>query len=172
MLQLRHVFLSGRLFGKIPGQHEFRLEDCAVYLNAPVGHGGEPADGRMADLLLHIGDNLPGTGLVPAPVQLLGDEPKLDEEVARQILGLDLATFLSPQPQKRGFVLAHDDPGIRTADEVAAIRRFARPLIAPSPPKHPRPVAPCRTLRMSGQKAAPQFGADRARSGRSLRRLR
>ena len=49
MLQLRHVFLGGRLFGKIPGQHELRLEHSAARPDAPVGRGRHPADGRMAD---------------------------------------------------------------------------------------------------------------------------
>jgi hypothetical protein len=43
----------------------------------------------MADLLLEIGNDLTGIGLVPAPVQLLGDEPKLDNEVAGEVFRLD-----------------------------------------------------------------------------------
>ena len=68
-------------------------------------------------LLLDIGDDLTGIGLVPAPVELLGGEPKLDDEVAGEVLRLDLAALLSPQPQQSGFIIAHDDPGVRAADE-------------------------------------------------------
>ena len=33
--------------------------------------GGHPAERRMPDLLLHIGQYLTGVGLIPAPIQLL-----------------------------------------------------------------------------------------------------
>jgi hypothetical protein len=50
----------------------------------------------MSQVLLHVGDDLPGIGLVPAPVQLLGYDPELDDEVAREVLRLSLATLLPP----------------------------------------------------------------------------
>ena len=40
----------------------------------------------MADVLLDIGNHLPGIGLVPAPVEVLGHHPKLDDEVAGEVL--------------------------------------------------------------------------------------
>ena len=48
-------------------------------------------------------------------------EPELDDEVAGKVLRLDLAAFLAPQPQQGGLIIAHDDPGVRAADEVAAV---------------------------------------------------
>ena len=75
----------------------------------------------MADLPLDVRDGLPGIGLVPAPVQLLGGQAELDDEVAGEVLGLDLAAFFSPKAKQRRLVVAHDDPGVRAADEVAAI---------------------------------------------------
>ena len=33
---------------------------------------------------------------------------------------LDLAALFPPQPQEGGLIVAHDDPGVRAADERAA----------------------------------------------------
>ena len=71
----------------------------------------------MADPALDVDDDLPGIELVPAPVQVLGDCPKLDNQVAREVLRLGLATFLPPQPHQGGLIAAHDDPGVRAADK-------------------------------------------------------
>ena len=73
-------------------------------------------------MLLDIGDDLPGIGFVPAPVQLLGYDPELDDEVAREVLRFSLAALLSPKPQQRSLIASHDDPGVGTADEVTPIR--------------------------------------------------
>ena len=54
-------------------------------------------------------------------VEGLGHDAELDDEVAGQVLGLDLAALFPPQPQQGGLVVAHDDPGVRAADEVAAV---------------------------------------------------
>ena len=35
---------------------------------------------------------------------------------------LDLAALFLPQPDQGGFVITHDDPGVRATDEVSAIR--------------------------------------------------
>ena len=77
----------------------------------------------MPDMRLHVRDDLPGIGLVPAPVELLGNGPKLDDEVAGEVLRLDLAAFFPPKPQQGGLVVAHDDPGVRAADEGTAVSR-------------------------------------------------
>jgi hypothetical protein len=69
----------------------------------------------MADVALNVSDDLPGIGLVPPPVQLLGHDPKLNDEIAGQVLRLSLAALLPPQPHEGGFILAHDDRGAGTA---------------------------------------------------------
>jgi hypothetical protein len=76
----------------------------------------------MPDLPLHIGKNLPGINLIPVPVQVLGRDAKLDHEVGGQILRLDLAALFPPEPEEGGFIIAHDDPGVRAADETATLR--------------------------------------------------
>ncbi len=55
---------------------------------------------------LDVGQNLPGIGLVPAPIEVLGGEPKLDDEIAGKILRLGLAALLAPEPQQGGLVAA------------------------------------------------------------------
>jgi hypothetical protein len=66
----------------------------------------------VPDLALNIGKHLTGIGLVPAPVQVLGRKPKLDNEIARQVLRLDLATLFPPQSEEGSLVVAHDNPGV------------------------------------------------------------
>ena len=77
----------------------------------------------MKHLALHLGDDLAGVAFVPVPVEMLGHGAELDDQVARQVLGLDLAALFPPQPEQGGLIVAHDDPGVRAADEGAAIPR-------------------------------------------------
>ena len=65
--------------------------------------------------------HLPGIELIPAPVQILGDGPKLDNEVAGEVLRLDLAPLLPPQPHQGDLIIAHDGPGVGAADEGATV---------------------------------------------------
>ena len=48
-------------------------------------------------------------------------DPKLHDEVAGQVLRLGLAALLAPKPDQGGLIAAHDDPGVRAADEGAAV---------------------------------------------------
>jgi hypothetical protein len=45
----------------------------------------------MEDPALYVGQCLPRIGLIPAPIEVFGDDSKLDDEVAGQVLRLDLA---------------------------------------------------------------------------------
>ena len=47
-------------------------------------------------LPLHIRDDLTGIGLVPAAVEVLGGDAELDDEVAGEVFGFDLAPFFLP----------------------------------------------------------------------------
>ena len=76
----------------------------------------------MPDPPLDVCDDLTGIALVPAPVEVLGDEAELDDEVAGEVLGLDLAALFSPKAKQGGLVVAHDDPGVGAADEVPPVR--------------------------------------------------
>jgi hypothetical protein len=83
----------------------------------PVEGCGHPPDHWMLHPALNRTDDLAGLVLVPRPVQMLGDDPELDDKVAGQVLRLGLAALLPPQLEQGLFVLAHDDPRIRAADE-------------------------------------------------------
>lgn len=56
---------------------------------------------------------------VPAPVEVLGDNPQLDDQIVGEVLWLNLAALLSPQPNQHCLIATHDDPGIRAAEKSA-----------------------------------------------------
>jgi hypothetical protein len=62
-----------------------------------------------------------GVLLIPTPVEVFGDQPELDNQNARKIERGGLTALFSPETVEGLFVLAHDDPGIRAADELAAV---------------------------------------------------
>ena len=82
----------------------------------------------MPEPVLNAFNGLPGVALVPIPVEGFGREPELDDEVAGQFLRLDFAPLFLPEAQQGAFVAAHDDAGVRAADEAPAIKAFARNL--------------------------------------------
>src|SRR5262249_31094955 len=89
-------------------------------LHNSVQGRGHPRDGRMSDSTLHVPDLPTAVSLVPGAVELLGGPPELHDEVAGQVLRLGLPPLLAPEPDKSCFIAAHDDAGIRAADERAA----------------------------------------------------
>src|SRR5262249_60711312 len=74
----------------------------------------------MANPALDIFDHLPGRALVPSSIEVFGREPELDDEIAGEVLGLDLAPFFAPEAEQSGLIAAHDDLDVRAANEVAA----------------------------------------------------
>ena len=66
---------------------------------------------------LHVLDGKAGVALIPAPVEVLGDRPKLHDQIIGEIFRLDLAALLPPQPNQHRLITAHDDAGIRAANE-------------------------------------------------------
>jgi hypothetical protein len=50
----------------------------------------------VSDAPLDVGKDLTGIALVPASIQVLGCKPELNDEIAREVLRLDLAAFFSP----------------------------------------------------------------------------
>jgi hypothetical protein len=63
-------------------------------------------------------------GLIPAAVELFRNGPELNNKVARKAYWLSFAAFFSPKPQQGRLVFAHNDPGVRAADEISAFRQF------------------------------------------------
>jgi hypothetical protein len=120
-LDLGHVFLGRPFFRERPGQHEFGLENCPAACDHPVKGCPHPAEHRMPEPMLDAFDPLPGVALVPMPVERFGHHAELDDEVAGEVLRLDLAPFLLPEADEGAFIVAHDDPGVGAADEASPV---------------------------------------------------
>ena len=74
----------------------------------------------MKHLPLYLGHDLAGIPLVPVPVEVLGHGAELDDQVVCEVLGLNLAALFPPKAKQGGFVIVHDDPGVRAANEAAS----------------------------------------------------
>src|SRR5450759_5907608 len=116
------MLLSGAFFRERPWQHEFGLEHRAGLLDQTIKRGGHPWDCPVDRMALDVTDPMARVELIPAAVEVLGDQPELDDQHAREVEGGRLTPFLAPEPQQCLLVFAHDDPGIRAADEVHAVR--------------------------------------------------
>jgi hypothetical protein len=116
-----HILLGGGFLRECPGQHKFGLENGPCRFDPAVQGGAHPSERGVPKLPLDVRDDVTSIRLVPAPVKLLGGQTKLDDEVARQVLRFDLPALFPPLPQEGGLVVPHDDPGVRAADEIAAI---------------------------------------------------
>jgi hypothetical protein len=66
---------------------------------------------------------------VPLAIEVLGHQAELDDEVGREVLRPDLAPLFLPQAEQGLFVLAHDDAGVRAADEVPAVSIGTAPSV-------------------------------------------
>jgi hypothetical protein len=75
----------------------------------------------MPELALRVPDLPTGVALIPGAIELLGCSPELHDEVAGQVLRLGFTTFFPPEANQGDFISAHDDPGVRAADEGAPI---------------------------------------------------
>ena len=104
------------------GSMNLASNTAPVALDHAVEGGRHPSQDRVLDPALDVCDDLAGIALEPAPIELLGRGPELDDEVVGEVLGFDLAALLAPEAEKRALVVAHDDPRVRAADESAAFR--------------------------------------------------
>src|SRR5262245_23834217 len=77
----------------------------------------------MLDAALNIGDASAGVALVPGAVERFGGGPKLHNQVAGNVLRLNLAPLLAPKADQGRLFTAHDNPGVRAADEGAPLAR-------------------------------------------------
>jgi hypothetical protein len=59
---------------------------------------------------LDIFHNVPGRAFVPLAIEVLSREPELHEKVARMVFRLQFAPLFSPQADKYGLVVSHNDP--------------------------------------------------------------
>src|ERR1019366_3823392 len=91
-------------------------------LDHAVQGGRHPQVHRVKDPPLHVFDGLTGISLVPEPIEILSGLAELDDEVGGQVLRLGLPALFPPEAEQGGLVVAHDDPGVGAADEVAAAK--------------------------------------------------
>jgi hypothetical protein len=99
--------------------HELGLEYRFGARHDAVKRCPHPLDDRVTHPPLNLRDRLPGVALIPVPVEGLGRDPKLDDEVAGEVLRLGLAALLAPEAHQGGFIGPHDDAGVGAADEAA-----------------------------------------------------
>ena len=81
VLELGHVLFGRRLFGERPGQHELGLEHGVEVVDEPVQGRRQISMDRVLNPALDVGDGAPGVALVPGPVERLGGDAELDDEV-------------------------------------------------------------------------------------------
>ena len=99
----------------------FASKTAPAAFNHAVQGRPHPAQDRMADPALNPGEDLTGIAFEPVAVKGFGNQPKLDDEVAGQILGFGFAALFPPQADQGGFVVAHNDAGVRAANEMSAM---------------------------------------------------
>ena len=104
MLQLRHVLFGGRVLREAPGQHEFGFEHRPTGIDQAIQRRRHPFVDRVGQAPLYAPNGVAGAALIPLPIEVLGDHAELDQEVTGEVLGLDLATLLLPQPHQGGLV--------------------------------------------------------------------
>jgi hypothetical protein len=63
---------------------------------------------------------------VPAAVEVLGRQPQLDDQDAREVDRRRFSPFFPPKMMEGLLVLAHDDPGVGAADELATVATLYR----------------------------------------------
>jgi hypothetical protein len=148
VLQLGHVLFGGGLFRECPRQHEFGLEDRSCRLHHAVEGGRDPAQHRVLNLALNIGDDLAGIALEPAPIEVLGRRPDLDHQIVGEVFGFSLSRF-SRQSRRRA---RSSSPMMTRASEPPMKARrllfFSAESIGNAPFGLSRPSVNCRQRRL------------------------
>src|SRR5262249_16853330 len=91
VLDLGHVLLGGALFRERPRQHELGLENGPGGFDDAVERCPHPPHYRMANSALDIFECLAAIAFEPEPIEGLGRDPELDDEVPGEVRWLDLA---------------------------------------------------------------------------------
>jgi hypothetical protein len=96
----------------------------------------------MPDSSLNIRNHLAGIGLIQVPIQVLRGTPELDNKIIGEIPRFKVAALFLPEPQQGSFVIAHNNPSVRAADERAPIGKFVR-AIHDTPPSGSARINDC-----------------------------
>src|ERR1035437_7702029 len=81
---------------------------------------------RFWSLAKNVQAPMAGVAFIPVPIELLGDEAQLDDQLAREVCRLDFAALFAPKAEQGGFVAPHNDPGVGAADAVTTTGRTRR----------------------------------------------
>src|SRR5205823_1476092 len=101
--------------------HEFRFKYRSGFLDQAIQSGSHPDHRGVEFAGLALTDPEAGHALEPEAIEALGDEPKLNDQVAGQVRRPGVAPLFPPSLDQRRLVAAHDDPGVRSPNEVTAI---------------------------------------------------
>jgi hypothetical protein len=123
VLQLGHVFFGSGFLRERPRQHELGLEHRTPGIHQAVQGRRHPFVDGVVDPPLDVPDGVASVALVPTSVELLSDGAELDDQIVREVLRLNLAALLARQANEVDFVVAHDHPGVRAADETTPIKQ-------------------------------------------------
>ena len=77
---------------------------------------------RVVNSSLHVLDGTAAVMFIPAAIEVLGYGPELDNQIVREILGINLPPLLAPKANQSNIVLAHYDSSVRAAYEAPAVR--------------------------------------------------
>src|SRR5262249_6849544 len=110
---------------------ELGLENGARAFHDAIEGCGHVRDSRVPDTGLHSAHVAAGIALVPGPIEVLGHGPELHDQVAGEILRWRFPALLAPEPDEGCLFVAHNDAGVRAADEGAAVN-----LSSPHPRVH------------------------------------
>jgi hypothetical protein len=81
---------------------------------------------------LDIADGAAGIALIPVSIEVLGDSSELHGEVAGEVFRADFSSLLSPEADESSFIIAHNDSGVRAADESPPIQSPGMPTLSHS----------------------------------------
>lgn len=73
------------------------------------------------DAALNVANEIAGLALEPSPIERLGGDSDLDDQIVGEVLRRDFAALFPPQTDQGVFVRAHNDPGVRAANEAATV---------------------------------------------------
>jgi hypothetical protein len=57
--------------------------------------------------MLNMGEAVSAVPLIPEAVEWFGNQPELNDEVSREVFGLNFAALFTPKVEKRVFVGTH-----------------------------------------------------------------
>ena len=97
------------------------FEHRPIALDHPIEGRRHPFMDGVTHSALDVFDGPSGIALEPRPIERLGRHAQLHDEIARQVLRLDLAAFFAPKAKQGRLIRAHDDAGVGAADEGTAV---------------------------------------------------